>query len=67
MTRMDEKALTRIAIGCFVLGVALMIPFEATVTRILGVGFLAAFIVIGVFAIARPERLGDVPGDDAGD
>jgi hypothetical protein len=64
MTRMDEKTLTRIAIACFVLGVALMIPFEATVTRILGVASLAAFIVIGVFAIARPERLGDVPRDD---
>ncbi len=67
MTRMDEKKLTALAIACFVLGVALMIPFEATVTRILGVLALAAFIVIGVFAIARPERLDGVRGDDAGD
>ena len=61
---MDEKRLTTIAIACFVIGVALMIPFEATVTRILGVLALASFIVFGVFAIAQPGRLGEPPADD---
>lgn len=48
-----------IALGCFVLGVALMIPFEAWYTRVLGVGALFAAIVVGVFAIARPDFLED--------
>ena len=63
----DEKRLTTIAIACFVLGVALMIPFEATITRVLGVLAMAAFIVIGLFAIAQPARLGEEPGDDPAD
>jgi hypothetical protein len=60
---MSERRLTFAAIAAFVLGIALMIPFDATVTRILGVLCLFAFIVIGVFAIATPERLGDAPED----
>lgn len=67
MTKMSEKSLLIAAIAAFVLGVALMIPFEATVTRILGVLCLAAFIVIGVFAIARPGRLAQEPEDPSGD
>lgn len=47
------------ALACFVLGVALMVPFDHTITRILGIAALVAFIVIGVFALASPERLGD--------
>ena len=43
--------------GSFVAGLALMIPFEATVTRILGVGLLFAFIAGGVFLIAEPGFL----------
>jgi hypothetical protein len=46
-----------LALVAFVLGVALMIPFEYTITRILGVGLLFGAIVAGVFAIARPEWL----------
>lgn len=46
-----------LALGCFVLGVALMIPFEAWYTRVLGVAALFAAIVIGVFAIATPAFL----------
>ena len=52
MTRLPQLAL-----GSFVLGIALMIPFEYTVTRILGVAALFGAIVAGVFAIARPEWL----------
>ena len=41
----------------FVLGVVLMVPFESTITRVLGVAALIAFVVCGVFAIATPEFL----------
>jgi hypothetical protein len=40
-----------------VVGVGLMIPFEATVTRVFGVAALLAFVACGVFAIATPEYL----------
>jgi hypothetical protein len=43
--------------GCLVAGLVLMIGFEATVTRVLGVLALFAFIVLGVFLIADPELL----------
>ncbi len=46
-----------VAVGLFILGVLLMIPFEAWYTRVLGVGCLFAAIVTGVFAIATPEFL----------
>lgn len=44
-------------IATFIGGVALMIPFEATVTRILGMTLLFAFIIIGLLLIAEPEFL----------
>jgi hypothetical protein len=47
----------KIALACFVVGVALMLGFDNWVTRLLGVGLLFAFIVTGVFALAAPERL----------
>jgi hypothetical protein len=59
----SERRLIALTVAAFVAGVALMIPFEATLTRIGGVLCLFAFIVIGVFAIATPERLGDPPED----
>jgi hypothetical protein len=51
--------LTVITIACFVLGAGLLFPFDHTVTITLGVVFLLAFIVCGVFVLASPERLGD--------
>lgn len=54
-----ERRLTIAAVAAFVAGTALMIPFEATITRILGVLCLFAFVVLGVFAIAQPERLAE--------
>jgi uncharacterized protein (DUF58 family) len=48
-----------LALGAFVLGVALMVPFEATITLILGLALLFTSIVAGVFAIATPELLSD--------
>jgi hypothetical protein len=41
------------------LGVALMVPFETTITRVLGVTFLVVFIVAGAFAIAEPGFLSE--------
>ena len=46
-----------IPIACFAAGVVLMVGFEATVTRILGVLLLFAFIVSGVFLLADPAFL----------
>ena len=46
-----------LALVSFVLGVALMIPFEQWYTRLLGVAFLLAAIVGGAFIIAEPRFL----------
>lgn len=51
--------LLAVVVGCLVAGLALMIPFEATITRILGVGLLFAFIVGALFLIAEPKFLED--------
>jgi hypothetical protein len=49
--------MTRFWPALLLIGLALMIPFEATVTRVLGVAALLAFVVAGVFAIATPAYL----------
>ena len=49
--------LFRATIVCGVLGVALLFPFDATITLALGVAFLIAFVVCGVFLVATPEFL----------
>jgi hypothetical protein len=46
-------------VACFVLGSALLFPFDYTATIIAGVLLLFAFIVCGVFLVASPDRLGD--------
>jgi hypothetical protein len=47
---------------CFVLGAGLLFPFDSTFTIVPGVLLLIAFVVLGVFALASPERLsGDEP------
>ena len=51
--------LTAATIACFVLGAGLLFPFDHTVTIALGVAFLLAFVVCGVFVLASPERLDD--------
>jgi hypothetical protein len=53
----DSKRLQAALIVTFVGGVGLMIPFEATLTRIAGMALLIGFVIIGVFAIAAPEFL----------
>jgi phage shock protein PspC (stress-responsive transcriptional regulator) len=44
-------------LACLVAGLALMLGFDAAITRVLGVLLLFAFIVTGVFLIADPEFL----------
>jgi hypothetical protein len=46
-----------VVVVSLVAGLALMIPFEATITRILGVGLLFAFIIGALFLIAEPGFL----------
>jgi hypothetical protein len=46
-----------LALASFLLGVALMIPFEAAITRLLGVAFLLGAIIGGAFVIAEPDFL----------
>jgi hypothetical protein len=60
---MSRRTLTWAAIAAFVLGVALMIPFEYLLTRVLGVAALFAWIVLGTFAIAHPDSLGESGGE----
>ena len=60
---MSERALRAATLGCLVLGLALMIPFESTPTRIAGVLALIGFIVCGVFLIASPAQLEDGGGE----
>ena len=50
-----------LALGSFLLGVGLMIPFEEWYTRLLGVAFLLGSIVGGAFVIAEP---GFLSGDE---
>jgi hypothetical protein len=45
-------------LACLAAGLVLNLGFEHTVTRVLGLLLLFAFIVIGVFLIADPEFLG---------
>ena len=54
-------SLRRLTVACGVLGAGLLFPFDATVTLALGVAFLIAFVVCGVFLIAEP---GFLEGDD---
>ena len=41
----------------FAVGMALMILFEATLTRVLGMAALTTFMVTGVFLVADPAML----------
>ena len=52
-----RKRLTAFTLASLVVGLVLMIGFEAAVTRVLGVAALFAFIVSGVFLIADPAFL----------
>jgi len=57
-------SLRHITLILFVLTLALMLPFEYTLTRIFGVACMVAFVVTGVFAIATPENLERLDDED---
>jgi len=44
-------------VACLLLGLALMLPFNATLTLAAGIALLFAFVVCGVFLIADPAFL----------
>jgi uncharacterized protein (DUF58 family) len=45
----------------FVVGVALMIPFDYPLILAAGVFFLLAFVVLGIFGLVTPEQLAGEP------
>ncbi len=49
--------------ACFVLGAGLLFPFESTITILLGMLLLVAFVVCGVFVLASPDALAGEPDD----
>jgi hypothetical protein len=53
----SDRRLLGLCVGCFVLGSAIMVAFEAPLARIAGVALLFGFIVSGVFLVASPEFL----------
>jgi hypothetical protein len=55
---MTRRPLLAFMLASLAIGLALMLVFEATLTRILGVTALFAFIFAGVFLIADPAFLG---------
>lgn len=61
---MRRSPLLVATIACLIAGLALMIPFEGTITRVLGIACLLAFIACGVFLIADPAWLA-VDDDEA--
>ena len=58
-----RRPLMAVMLASLVIGLALMLPFEAPVTRFLGVVALFGFIVSGVFLIADPAFLGGDEGE----
>ena len=54
---MSRRALELVWMALLVIGLALMVPFEKTVTLALGVACLLAFVGLGVFLIADPSAL----------
>jgi hypothetical protein len=55
----SRRALAGLVAGCLVGGIALMIPFDAALTRALGVACLLGFVAGGLFLIADPALLAD--------
>ena len=51
------RPLLAVTLGCFLLGSAVMLAFEAPLARIFGVALLFGFIVSGVFLVADPAFL----------
>jgi L-asparagine transporter-like permease len=58
------KRWSKVMLILFALGVVLMLAFDATVTRVLGVALILAFIALGTFTIATPEYLSEEEGQE---
>jgi hypothetical protein len=59
----SRRALEGVWLALLVIGLALMLPFEETITLALGVACMLAFVGLGVFLIAHPSALLE-PDDD---
>jgi hypothetical protein len=59
----SRRALEGAWLALLVVGLALMLPFEETITLALGVACMLAFVGLGVFLIAHPSALLE-PDDD---
>jgi threonine/homoserine efflux transporter RhtA len=53
----SRRALTVLVWVSFVAGLALMVPFSSSVTRVLGIACLFAFVAGGLFLAADPAFL----------
>ena len=71
MKQLHDPKLERICIALGVIGLVVMLPFDAWYTRLVGMACLVAFVVTGVFLIANPAYLSrdsaeeDRPEDEA--
>ena len=71
MKPLYDAKLQRICIALGVIGLVVMLPFDAWYTRLVGMACLVAFVVTGVFLIANPAYLAwdsaeeDRPEDEA--
>jgi hypothetical protein len=61
---MSRRAMEGVWIGLLVVGLALMLPFEETITLALGVACMLAFVGLGVFLIAHPSGLLEPDADE---
>ena len=62
---MRRPPLLALMLGSLLVGLGLMLAFEAPVTRVIGVTALFTFIVSGVFLIADPAFLAAEEGSTA--
>jgi predicted histidine transporter YuiF (NhaC family) len=60
----ERSRLVAVAIVALVVGLGLMLPFEATLTRLGGMAALATFVICGVLAVANPEFLAGDGADE---
>jgi len=61
---MSRRAMEGAWIALLVVGLALMLPFEETITLALGVACMLAFVGLGVFLIAHPSALLEADDED---
>jgi hypothetical protein len=64
---MDGRGLERLALALAVVGAGLMLAFDVTLTRILGVMALLGFIALGLFVVANPGYLSEDESADRDD